>query len=204
MIVSRPRPKKIPTPSLTRPPSGQFKDRTAVTGSTERPTSRRPGSRRQFSRTPRAHPPRGCGLLAHRHESQSIGQSATSSTRRRTCPDPSCGRWMRRRHSLDSATNTRVASTRCSSRCLPRGVSVAHDRAILRDLLALAPPGIDELYALSVLGDALHEGRFDCIVVDPAPTGHLLRPIEMPALALDWNPPAHAHHAEIPRSGRVG
>jgi arsenite-transporting ATPase len=70
---------------------------------------------------------------------------------------------------------------------LARGVSVAHDRAILRDLLALAPPGIDELYALSVLGDTLHEGRFECIVVDPAPTGHLLRLIEMPALALDWS-----------------
>jgi arsenite-transporting ATPase len=68
-----------------------------------------------------------------------------------------------------------------------RGVDVAHDRAILRDLLALAPPGIDELYALSVLGDALHQGRFARIVVDPAPTGHLLRLIEMPALALEWS-----------------
>ncbi|HEY4219263.1 MAG TPA: ArsA family ATPase [Gemmatimonadaceae bacterium] len=66
------------------------------------------------------------------------------------------------------------------------GLDVAHDRAIVRDLLALAPPGIDELYALSVLGDALAEGRFARIVVDPAPTGHLLRLFEMPALALDW------------------
>jgi arsenite/tail-anchored protein-transporting ATPase len=68
-----------------------------------------------------------------------------------------------------------------------RGVDVQHDRAILRDLLALAPPGIDELFALSLLGDALAERRFARIIVDPAPTGHLLRLLDMPALALDWS-----------------
>jgi len=68
-----------------------------------------------------------------------------------------------------------------------RGVDAAHDRAILRQLLALAPPGIDELYALASLGETLAERQFDRIVVDPAPTGHLLRLIEMPALALDWS-----------------
>jgi arsenite-transporting ATPase len=67
-----------------------------------------------------------------------------------------------------------------------RGLDVAHDRGILRELLALAPPGIDELYALSSIGEALDERRFARIVVDPAPTGHLLRLLEMPALALDW------------------
>jgi arsenite-transporting ATPase len=68
-----------------------------------------------------------------------------------------------------------------------RGLDVRHDRAIVRDLLSLAPPGIDELFALSLLGDALAERRFSRIVVDPAPTGHLLRLLEMPALALDWS-----------------
>ncbi len=68
-----------------------------------------------------------------------------------------------------------------------RGVDVEADRAILRDLLALAPPGIDELFALSILGDALYERRFARIFVDPAPTGHLLRLLEMPAVALDWS-----------------
>lgn len=66
-------------------------------------------------------------------------------------------------------------------------IDMAHDRAILRDLLALAPPGIDELYALASLGDALEEGRYERIIIDPAPTGHLMRLIEMPALALDWS-----------------
>lgn len=68
-----------------------------------------------------------------------------------------------------------------------RGMDVVHDREILRDLLALAPPGIDELYGLSVLGEVLHEGRYTRVIVDPAPTGHLLRLLEMPALALDWS-----------------
>ena len=68
-----------------------------------------------------------------------------------------------------------------------RGVDIEQDRAILRDLLELAPPGIDEVFALSILGDALHEKRFARIVVDPAPTGHLLRLLEMPAIALDWS-----------------
>lgn len=67
-----------------------------------------------------------------------------------------------------------------------RGVDVAQDREILRDLLSLAPPGIDELFALSLLGDTLAEQRFARIVVDPAPTGHLLRLLDMPAIALDW------------------
>jgi arsenite/tail-anchored protein-transporting ATPase len=68
-----------------------------------------------------------------------------------------------------------------------RGVDAAHDRAILRDLLALSPPGIDELYALASLGETLGEGRFARVIVDPAPTGHLLRLLQMPALALDWS-----------------
>lgn len=67
-----------------------------------------------------------------------------------------------------------------------RGLDVQQDHAILRDLLALAPPGIDEVYALAVLGDALADGRFSRIIVDPAPTGHLMRMLEMPALALEW------------------
>jgi len=67
------------------------------------------------------------------------------------------------------------------------GVDASYDRAIVRDLLALSPPGIDEIFALSVLGETLSEARFTHVVVDPAPTGHLLRLLEMPALALDWS-----------------
>ncbi len=70
---------------------------------------------------------------------------------------------------------------------LMRGaLDATHDRVVVRDLLALAPPGVDELYALSVLGEQLAAGGFARIVVDPAPTGHLLRLLELPAQAIAW------------------
>jgi arsenite-transporting ATPase len=71
-------------------------------------------------------------------------------------------------------------------RLMAGSLDLAHDRAVVRDLLTLAPPGIDELYALVTLGEVLADGRYAAIIVDPAPTGHLLRLLEMPALALSW------------------
>ena len=68
-----------------------------------------------------------------------------------------------------------------------RGVDLTHDRSVARDLLSLAPPGIDEVYALSLLSDALFKDRYVRVVVDPAPTGHFLRLLEMPRLALEWS-----------------
>lgn len=70
---------------------------------------------------------------------------------------------------------------------LGQRVDISHDRTILRDLLALAPPGIDELYALASLGEALDEATYTRIILDPAPTGHLLRLLQLPAVAIDWS-----------------
>jgi arsenite-transporting ATPase len=70
---------------------------------------------------------------------------------------------------------------------LGRGVDAAVDRRIARDLLSLAPPGVDELYALAALGETLEQTTYASLIVDPAPTGHLLRLLDMPALALDWS-----------------
>ena len=38
----------------------------------------------------------------------------------------------------------------------------------------------------AAIADAVGEQRFARVIVDPAPTGHLLRLLEMPAIALDW------------------
>jgi arsenite-transporting ATPase len=63
---------------------------------------------------------------------------------------------------------------------------VQFDREAMRELVALAPPGIDEIAALSTVSDLLDESAYDTIVLDTAPTGHLLRFLELPGVALAW------------------
>jgi arsenite/tail-anchored protein-transporting ATPase len=65
---------------------------------------------------------------------------------------------------------------------------VAYDREALRGLMDLAPPGIDELFAVLSVVEALFERRppVDVVVLDTAPTGHALRLLAMPATALAW------------------
>jgi arsenite-transporting ATPase len=63
---------------------------------------------------------------------------------------------------------------------------VQFDREAMRELVALAPPGIDEIAALSTVSDLLDEGSYTSIVLDTAPTGHLLRFLELPDVALAW------------------
>jgi arsenite-transporting ATPase len=65
---------------------------------------------------------------------------------------------------------------------------VAYDREALHGLMDLAPPGLDELFAVLSIVEALSERRppYDVIVLDTAPTGHALRLLEMPATALAW------------------
>lgn len=65
---------------------------------------------------------------------------------------------------------------------------VAYDRQALHGLMDLAPPGLDELFAVLSVVEALLERRppYDVVVVDAAPTGHALRLLEMPGTALAW------------------
>jgi arsenite-transporting ATPase len=65
---------------------------------------------------------------------------------------------------------------------------VAYDREALRGLMDLAPPGMDELFAILSVIEALLERAppIDLVVLDTAPTGHALRLLEMPAAALGW------------------
>jgi arsenite-transporting ATPase len=61
---------------------------------------------------------------------------------------------------------------------------LAFDREVLRDLFDLAPPGLDELFAILTVIEALP--RYDLAVIDTAPTGHTLRLLEIPAIAREW------------------
>ncbi|HZB46425.1 MAG TPA: ArsA family ATPase, partial [Pyrinomonadaceae bacterium] len=63
---------------------------------------------------------------------------------------------------------------------------VRFDREAMRELVSLAPPGIDEIAALSTISDLVEDGSYTTIVLDTAPTGHLLRFLELPDVALAW------------------
>jgi len=65
---------------------------------------------------------------------------------------------------------------------------VAYDREALRGLMDLAPPGLDELFAVLSIIEALLERDppVDVVILDTAPTGHALRLLEMPGTALGW------------------
>jgi arsenite-transporting ATPase len=67
-------------------------------------------------------------------------------------------------------------------------LDVAFDRDVVRDLIDLAPPGLDELFALvSVIEALLRPGaEHDLVVLDTAPTGHALRLLRLPEGALEW------------------
>jgi arsenite-transporting ATPase len=65
----------------------------------------------------------------------------------------------------------------------------AFDRAVVHDLIALAPPGIDELFAMAAVTDALSDGTPEApavVVLDTAPTGHALRLLALPGAAREW------------------
>jgi arsenite-transporting ATPase len=62
------------------------------------------------------------------------------------------------------------------------------DQAAFRDLIDLAPPGIDEVIAIADVAEAIIEGKggYDVIVTDTAPTGHALRLLQTPAVLREW------------------
>jgi arsenite-transporting ATPase len=69
-----------------------------------------------------------------------------------------------------------------------RGVGIERsnslDRRVMASLLQMAPSGLDEIFALDALLDALDEQRD--VILDGAPTGHFLRLMEMPDVASAW------------------
>lgn len=69
-------------------------------------------------------------------------------------------------------------------------LDASFDRQVVQDLVDLAPPGLDELFGVVAVIDALFSSdpavRFDAVVLDTAPTGHTLRLLELPGHALEW------------------
>ncbi len=67
-----------------------------------------------------------------------------------------------------------------------KNIDVPFDRQVLERLLDLSPPGLDEIMALVIVLDFLDQGSFDLFILDAAPTGHLLRLLELPELIDEW------------------
>jgi len=65
-------------------------------------------------------------------------------------------------------------------------VDLTFDRQVMERLLSLCPPGMDEIIALTQITELLASHPEALIIVDTAPTGHLLRLLEMPELLHDW------------------
>lgn len=66
------------------------------------------------------------------------------------------------------------------------GMEIQFDREAMRELVELTPPGIDEIAALGTISELLDAQRYDTIILDTAPTGHLIRFLELPEVALSW------------------
>ena len=66
------------------------------------------------------------------------------------------------------------------------GADLTFDRVVLEKMMDLAPPGLDEVMALTHMLDLLVYNRYDLFVLDSAATGHFIRLIELPALIDEW------------------
>lgn len=66
------------------------------------------------------------------------------------------------------------------------GIQLAYGPEAWRQVVAQALPGIDEMLSLITVMDLLERNEHQLIVLDTAPTGHLLRFLEMPTALGDW------------------
>lgn len=66
------------------------------------------------------------------------------------------------------------------------GIQLAYGPEAWRQIVAQALPGIDEMLSLITVMDLLDRNEQQLIVLDTAPTGHLLRFLDMPTALSDW------------------
>jgi len=71
------------------------------------------------------------------------------------------------------------------SRLMPN-LDLTFDREVMERIMDLSPPGIDELMALAAVMDFLTPEGYDLLVLDAAPTGHLIRLLELPEIIEGW------------------
>jgi len=65
-------------------------------------------------------------------------------------------------------------------------LQIAYAPQAWRQIISQALPGIDEMLSLIAVMNLLNQNQQDLIILDTAPTGHLLRFLEMPTALSDW------------------
>ena len=65
-------------------------------------------------------------------------------------------------------------------------LDLTFDRQVMERILDLSPPGLGEIMALMRIMEFLERHQYDVIVLDAAPTGHLIRLLELPQLVDQW------------------
>jgi arsenite-transporting ATPase len=71
-------------------------------------------------------------------------------------------------------------------RSLLAEVDLAFDREAMERIVDLSPPGLDEVMALTQVMDLCDQNHYSTLVLDSAPTGHLIRLLETPELVDCW------------------
>jgi arsenite-transporting ATPase len=67
-----------------------------------------------------------------------------------------------------------------------QNLTLAYGPEAWRQIVSQALPGIDEMLSLITVMELLEQKQQDLIILDTAPTGHLLRFLEMPTALADW------------------
>ena len=65
-------------------------------------------------------------------------------------------------------------------------IDLKFDREVMERIMDLAPPGLDEIMALTLVTEFLATGDYDVFIFDSAPTGHLIRLLELPKIIDQW------------------
>ncbi len=89
-------------------------------------------------------------------------------------------KWRRFRESLGEEIERAIGAI------TPGGMTVAYDADAMKKLVEIAPPGADELFAITRLADLMADEEQAAIIIDTAPTGHFLRLIDLPRTAGEW------------------
>ncbi|MDP8239807.1 MAG: ArsA family ATPase [Candidatus Hatepunaea meridiana] len=65
-------------------------------------------------------------------------------------------------------------------------VDFVFDREVMSRIMDVSPPGLDEIMALTRAIEFITKNTYDYFILDSAPTGHLLRLLELPQFIEQW------------------